>query len=145
MDTKSNHIETVRKFYEVCLNQHKPELLEELISPEIVNHFANQRGIEAFRANLANMRRIFPDQRFTVEDVLTDGNSAAARWRMEATHSAPLAGVPATGKRVTQRGIVMYRFEGAKISEIWVQVETLGMMQQLGAFPSPPLAQNTTA
>ena len=45
-------------------------------------------------------------------------------------------GIPPTGKQGTVTGIGIARFEGGKIVEAWVELDALGMMQQLGVIPS---------
>jgi predicted ester cyclase len=46
-------------------------------------------------------------------------------------------GMPPTGKRISVTGIDIFRFEGGKIVEHWNQSDMLGLLQQLGAIPSP--------
>lgn len=141
-EARQSHIDTIRRFYEVCLNHHRPELLPELFTRDVVNQ-PGERGLEAFIAHVAGLWEAFPDQHFTVEDVFADGDRAAARWRMDATHLGPIGGVAATGKRVTQHAIVIYRFEGDKIAELWVQVDQLGALRQMGVVPPTPHAGAT--
>jgi predicted ester cyclase len=54
---------------------------------------------------------------------------------MDATHAGSLAGIPATGKRVQQRGTVIYRLENGRIVEVWAQMDQMGMLRQLGIDP----------
>jgi predicted ester cyclase len=46
-------------------------------------------------------------------------------------------GIAPTGKQVSWTGINIYRIAGGKIAEEWFNVDTLGMMQQIGAIPTP--------
>jgi predicted ester cyclase len=48
-----------------------------------------------------------------------------------------LLGVPPTEKRLTFTAMEFYRLSEGKIDEQWVNVDTLGMMQQIGAVPAP--------
>ena len=45
-------------------------------------------------------------------------------------------GVPATGKRVSVKGIVIDQLLNGKMSKSRILMDSLGMMQQLGAIPS---------
>ena len=81
------------------------------------------------------LRVAFPDMRFMLQDVISSDDRVAVRWTMEATHSGPLAGIPATGKRVEQRANVIYRFVDGKIAEAWALVDQVGMLRQLGFDP----------
>jgi predicted ester cyclase len=46
-------------------------------------------------------------------------------------------GIAPTGKQVTATGILIYRITGGKIVEEWLQYDVMGLMQQLGAVPTP--------
>ena len=50
---------------------------------------------------------------------------------------AVLSVVPPTDKQVTLTAIEIYRLTEGKIDEQWVNMDTLSMMQQLGAVPVP--------
>lgn len=49
-------------------------------------------------------------------------------------------GIPPTGKRVKVSGIDIFRMADGKIVERWAEIDTLGMLHQLGAIPAPPQA-----
>ena len=70
--------------------------------------------------------------RFTLLDLIASDDRVVVRWMMDATHDGPLAGIPATGKRVQQQGTVIYRMEDGKIAEVWARIDRIGMLQQLG-------------
>jgi predicted ester cyclase len=45
-------------------------------------------------------------------------------------------GIEPTGKQVTVSGLTISRLEGGKIVEEFLNWDTFGMMQQLGAVPA---------
>jgi predicted ester cyclase len=104
-----------------------------------------QKGLAAFEKSIRSTQAMFPNPHFTLEDIVSHGDEAAVRWSMATTHSATVAGMPPTGKPLTQRAIGIYRIEGGKIAEVWLEVDRLGMLQQLGVtipgMPGPPAAQ----
>jgi predicted ester cyclase len=58
------------------------------------------------------------------------------RWGLEATHTSEFRGIPATGKRISVRGMGLFRFsEEGKVMESWDNFDQLGMLRQLGAIP----------
>jgi steroid delta-isomerase-like uncharacterized protein len=134
--SEAANIETVRKLYDEVLNHNKPELLPALLSPDIVFHTATEeRGLAAYQALTDRLRVAFAEMHFTIHDLIASGDRVAMRWSMSAKHSGPLAGIPATGKRVEQRANVIYRMEGGKIAEGWAQMDQLGMLRQIGIDP----------
>lgn len=83
-------------------------------------------------------RSAFPDARFTVEDMLAEGDRVAARLTMRGTHLGALNGIPATGRSVVVSGMSIERIAEGRIVEGWNENDALGMLQQLGVFPPPP-------
>jgi predicted ester cyclase len=53
------------------------------------------------------------------------------------THQGELMGMPATGKHVTYTGIGIDTVVNGTITEMWLNFDALGVLQQLGAVPSP--------
>ena len=110
----------------------------ELLSPEYINHaFPDARGPEGMRAVMSQFFAAFPDMRVEVEDVIAAGDKATSRGVMHGTHRGEFMGIPATGKPVRIGYMDIWRFEGGKAVENWVQMDMLGMMQQLGVAPGP--------
>jgi steroid delta-isomerase-like uncharacterized protein len=129
-------METVRRLYEEYLNQNRPELLASLVSEDVVLHTATEeRGIAAYAALTDRLRVAFPDMQFTICDLIANDDRVVVRWTMDATHSGPLVGIPATGKRVQQRANVIYRLADGKIAEGWAVMDQAGMLRQLGFDP----------
>ena len=79
----------------------------------------------------------FPDIQHTLEDQLADGDRVAVRLTVAGTQTGEFQGLPASGKHVRIGSINIFRCEGGKIAEQWVETDSLGMLQQLGAMPSP--------
>ena len=54
-------------------------------------------------------------------------------WR--GTHNGNFLGIPPTGKQVTFTSTEFYRVAGGELAEEWVEIDMLGLLQQLGAIP----------
>jgi len=59
------------------------------------------------------------DPSFEIQDLVADGDRVVARSTLSFTHSGPLFGVPATGRRYSFTQIEMWRVEGGRIVEHW--------------------------
>ena len=139
MSTEDNKA-VVRRFYEEVMNQKKRAVLDEVFDLNVVDHFAppgTPGGLEGARQTLGMFLTAFPDLHFTVEDLIAEGDKVVARATLSGTQQGTFMGIPATGKHVTIRGIEINRFEGGKSVEHWVEMDTLGLMQQLGVIPPP--------
>ena len=95
---------------------------------------------EGHKQMIAAFHSAFPDMRIELEAQVAEGDRVANHIVMSGTHQGPFQGMPATSKAVTVRGMNLMRLEGGRIVELWGYLDTLGLMQQLGAIPAPALA-----
>ena len=137
--TEQANVETVRRLYEEYLNQNRPELLDSVVSEDVVLHTTTEeRGIAAYAALTDRLRVAFPDMQFTLQDVIASDDRVVVRWTMDATHSGPLAGIPATGMRVQQRANVIYRLADGRIAEGWALIDQAGMLRRVKTTQEVP-------
>jgi steroid delta-isomerase-like uncharacterized protein len=119
-------------------------VLDELLAADCINHEQSNpelRGKEACKqwatdVRVAN-RQGFPDFEITVEDMVAEDDKVVKRFVFQGTHSGQFAGIPPTGKRVTMRGITLYRLTQGRVSEIYWNYDVFGLLQQVGAIPAP--------
>jgi steroid delta-isomerase-like uncharacterized protein len=93
--------------------------------------------VSGYMENMSALLAAFPDSRFPVDDIVTEGDRVAVRHRMRGTHRGAFQGIPPTGKPVEISAIAIFRMSGDKVQEIWLNADFLGMMQQLGVIPAP--------
>ena len=114
--------------------------VDEFVTPDYVRHDPNVpevRGPEAEKQLIMMYLTAFPDLRFSIEDILAEGDMVVTRLTAHGTHQGELLGIPATGKQVAVPAMEIYRITGGKIAEQWVIADVLRMMQQLGVIPAP--------
>lgn len=134
-DTTTSNEQTVRRVYEECLNGGRVERLDEMVAADYVGP-QGVRGAAGFRETVLALRSGFPDIRFTVEDVVTDGDRVAVRWTWRGTHTGTFRGLAPSGKAVTDTGMAFYRLAGGKVVRAWVETDRLGVLQQIGVVPA---------
>ncbi len=128
-------------FAQKMINERDLSLAPEFIAANSIHHELGdvppelQGGPRAIAQFLGLYLRAFPDLRLTFEDALADRDRVVTRWRMEGTHDGPLMGIAASGRRIKVEGIRIDRIEGGKIAESWMQWDTLGLLEQIGALP----------
>jgi steroid delta-isomerase-like uncharacterized protein len=93
----------------------------DLFAADYVVHFngGEQRGPEAIEQFVTQLRAAFPDLRYDVEILATEGDRVAWMRTHQGTHQAEFMGVPASGRIVSWRDIVVTRYEAGKIAEEW--------------------------
>ena len=129
----------VSRWFEGGWNGGNLELVDELYADDYTLHDPAMpvHGHEGFKQYVAMYRSVFPDLHFTLEDVIAEGHTVAWRITARGTHKSALMGIPPTDKPVAISAIVVSRFVGGKWAEDWVNIDTLGMLQQIGAIPAP--------
>jgi predicted ester cyclase len=92
---------------------------------------------EEFKRDVSEIRRAFPDYAGTNVEQIAEGEKVANRFVFLGTHLGEFEGISPTGKRIEFVGHSIDRVVEGKIVESWVEVDMLGVMQQLGAVPEP--------
>ena len=64
-------------------------------------------------------------------------DKVAAHMTLSGSHQGEFMGVPGTGKNISFSGVWLAHFSDGKYREQWVYFDALGMLQQMGAIPSP--------
>jgi steroid delta-isomerase-like uncharacterized protein len=121
---------TVRRLWEEVWNENDLAVCDEIFDAEYAEHE---------RSYVPRLRAAFPDLRFTIEDMIGEGDKVVTRYYLTGTHHGEFMGIPATGKPVRVDAIWIHRLEDGRIVEgrQWGQFGALGLLQQLGAFPPP--------
>jgi len=123
------------------INTASEKLAEELISPDAVFHVPGRpepmRGPAGYLAIIGMMRGGFPDIQWTLEEVIAEGDKVAARFTIRGTHRGAFFGVPPTGKTIAVQAMNFYRLSGGQFVEERGQPDLLGLLQQIGAVPTP--------
>ena len=125
--------------YELGVNPKNFSVRDDVLASDFIAHFPGQppiHGIDGFREFTSAFFNAFPDLTTTIEDLLAEGDRVAVRQTWRGTHTSEFLHIPATGKQVTFTSTEIYRVSGGKLAEEWVELDMLGLLQQLGAMPS---------
>lgn len=139
MLTKENKA-LLRRLFEEVWNQGNLAAVDELLAADYVLHDPAQliRGPEGFKAYVS----AFPDLHATIEDQIAEEDKVAMRFTVRATHKGAFQGLPPTGKQVILTGIDIQRIADGKVAENWVNLDALGLLQQLGVVLPPGQASS---
>jgi predicted ester cyclase len=129
------------KFREVysMFESGKLDGLEQHIAADYVEHTpwpGQEPGLEGLKKGLMQFKTAFPDLKFTLEDVWTDGDIVIGHFRQTGTMTGELPGMPATGKQMDIHGVDIVRIKDGKAVEHWGYQEDNKMAQQMGWMPS---------
>ncbi len=138
MSTEQNKALASRLVEEI-LNRRNMSLIDELFSPDFVEHEELPPGVppgrDAPRAMFGMLFSAFPDFKATLEQLIADDDTVVLHMTWTGTQDGEFMGVPPTGKRISIGVIDIIRIAGGKYVEHWGLMDSAKMMQQLGAMP----------
>jgi steroid delta-isomerase-like uncharacterized protein len=102
-------------------------------------------GVQATTAAWRALFSAFPDLRLEPEQVLVQGDTVVARWRMSGTHLAdfaltgregPLRPIAATNRRIDLPGCSVSEVTNGRIVRCWMYRDIATLLRQLGLLTS---------
>ena len=78
--------------------------------------------------------------RFTIEDVVAEGDRVVVRWTQSATQIGAFMGIPPAGRTATFAGIDVHRLRDGRMAEHRHVIDFFSLLQQFGALPAPSWA-----
>ncbi len=87
--------------------------------------------LAGYKERVALSRAPFPDQAFTIQELVGEDQKVVVSWLWSATHKGDIPGFPATGKRINMSGITVYSFEEGRLTGHWQVTDRLGVYSQL--------------
>ena len=135
-----------RRMVDEVVNQGNFDVVEELFDPSYVDHGAPPDmppGLEGVKWIFGAFRAGFPDVKFTIDDMVSQGDVVATLVHGEGTQTGAFMGIPPTGKHARWRSVGFFRVRDGKIVEHWGIPDMLGLLIQLGIIPPPPAESAT--
>jgi predicted ester cyclase len=108
----------VRDHFEDFVNRRNSSVIHKNMTPDFHDHDGpggKPTGVDGDEQMMLGMYKAMPDLRLTIEDVIAEGDKVMCRniWRWTD---------PTSRKQMQLHGFVLWRFEGAHISERWATV-----------------------
>lgn len=139
MSTEQNK-QVVQRLIEEVINQRKIDVIEELFTPDFVEHEAVPPGVppgrDGLKAMFGMVHSAFPDFKATVEHLIVEGDCVVVHMNWTGTHEADFMGIPPTGKSISITVIDIMGITKGKIGAHWGVMDQMTLMQQLGVLPS---------
>ena len=134
MTNMENNKAVIQRFLDEVINQNRMDRADDLVVEDFVelDPLPGQRQArEGLKDVLGMMRVAFPD----IHWVVAEGEKVVTRFTWTGTHRGSFLGVPATGKSVSVKGVVIDELAGGKMSASRMLMDSLGILQQLGVVP----------
>ena len=140
MSTEQNKA-MARQMIEEIFSRGDLSRVDEYLAPDFVEREELPPGLPGGREGVkqltAILRSAFPDFKATIDDLVAEGDKVVIRQTWRGTHRSEFMGVPPTGKSVSFGVIDILRIAGGKVVEHWGLMDSMSLMQQLGASPTP--------
>jgi steroid delta-isomerase-like uncharacterized protein len=137
--TSNNKAVVLRLWYEELWDKWNLNAADELLSDDYGFHLPGVPTALDRRATkqvVAMFSASFPDLKHTVDEIIAEGDTVAARWTVRGTHRGEFQGIPASGKQVTLSGNTIHHLRDGKLRETWLSFDTMELLQQIGAVPA---------
>jgi steroid delta-isomerase-like uncharacterized protein len=130
-----------RQFIEEIFNRGNMSRADELFAPDFIEREELPPGMsrdrEGVKQLITMLHSAFPDFKFTIDDMIAEGDKVVVRSTWSGTHKGEFMGIPPTGKSVSFGVFDIVRIAEGKVVEHWGQMDNMRMMQQLGVIPVP--------
>ncbi|HUR36077.1 MAG TPA: ester cyclase [Vicinamibacterales bacterium] len=131
-----------RMVEEVVNNGHF-DVVDELFHPDYIDHAAPPGappGPGGAKEVFKMFRTGFPDVKFTIDQMVGEGNYVATLVHGEGTQTGQFIQFPPSGKHAIWRSVGFFRVEDGRIREHWGIPDLLGLLIQIGIIPPPAAA-----
>jgi steroid delta-isomerase-like uncharacterized protein len=140
MSTTENKDIVRRQWYQELWDNWNVSKADELFTSDYRLHLSGvpaPMSREATKEVVKMFGASFPDLQHTIEEIIAEGNTVAARWTVRGTHRGDFQGIPATGKSVRLSGTTVHHMADGKIVETWLTLDNHELLQQLGVVHQP--------
>ena len=124
---------TVRIVYDEILSKGRIAENEHIYHPEFkVRGITRDATRAEDRAAAEGWRKMAPDLKMSVLQVVADCDFAAVHWEGTGTNTGEGNGFPATGRSMRVRGMTFSRLVNGQIIEEWTSFDQYTLLKQLG-------------
>ena len=119
-----------------CIDRRDFAAVDELVSPEFVNHVTGEPGVEPWKAIFQALAAAIPDVKGHIEELVEDDGTVVALVTLVGHHTgADWFGRPPEGRPIRWETVHLYRVAGGRITHHRAVRDDLGLLVQLGADP----------
>jgi predicted ester cyclase len=95
------------------------------LPPGLTGQTGYKKYVGMFAASFSDTTQI------EAHEVISNGDKVVVRWSSTGRHTGEFMGIPATGQRVTLKGIDIFHLVEGKIVDLWQEMDLLGILQQI--------------
>ncbi|MCP1308595.1 ester cyclase [Paenibacillus tyrfis] len=128
---EQKNIETVTAFIEAFWNESDLDCTDRFLSDDYQElAYESKEGLKQFAGKILEA---FPDKRYTVEEMIAQGEKVLVRMTVKGTHTGTFFGTAPTGNSIDVTLYRQYRVVDGKIAEHRGWIDMVTMWRQLQA------------
>lgn len=128
----------VRAFLMEVRSGKKPENAHNYMAEKVAAHQLNSENPQTvtrtpadYTGHIREFLEVFGNFDFEITELIAQSDKVYVRWKQTGHHLQEIDGFAPTGKELIEYASAVYRIENGMIVEYWIQVDRLGMLQQL--------------
>ncbi|WP_098745292.1 ester cyclase [Paenibacillus sp. EZ-K15] len=126
---EQTNVETVTQFIEAFWNQSQLESVDRFLTDDYQElSYQSKEGLKKFAATILEA---FPDKRYTVEEIIGQGDKVLVRMTVKGTHQGMFFGTTPTGNTIDVTLYRQYRVVDGKIAEHRGWIDMVSMWSQI--------------
>jgi steroid delta-isomerase-like uncharacterized protein len=145
MSNQLENKELLTRFVEEVWNNGNAEASDKYIAQKYTVHHdpgdpwdGQDLDLPGYKERVRLSRSPFPDQRFSIQDLIAEDNRVVMTWFWVATHQGDIPGFPATGNQIKMSGATVYYFNEGRLTGHWQITDRLGVYMQLRQGATKP-------
>lgn len=123
----------VRRYFE-SWNANDLEMLDSVLSPDVIDHTANPdqaAGREGFHEFYRSWHTAFPGFKAVIEDLIAEEHRVATRWSFTGRHLGVYNGIAATGRDIAFTAVSIEYVTDGLVTDEWFIGDTHEFMRQI--------------
>ena len=126
----------VERFYREVWNHRLEAVAHDILVPDFSFRGSlgeERKGVEAFLDYARSVHEALQDYRCTINEIVVEGERAAARMNFSGIHVGEFYGVAGTGREISWTGAAFFVARSRRLSALWVLGDIDAIKAQLGA------------
>lgn len=128
----------VRKFFEEIRSGNNLDIASRFMAEKVIAHQVQaedeiciERSPSEYASHVQEMLEAYGEFTVEIQELIAQQDRVYVRWKQVGTHIGEVDGFQPTGLQIIELASAVYRVEGGKIVEYWIQIDRAGITAQL--------------
>jgi len=139
MNTQSTSLDANKALVRraVGYNHGSSDAADEIFASDFVAYMPSQPPMDrvSMERFIGDFADAFPGYTYEIHEQIAQGDTVYNHITWHGVHTGTFAGIPATGRTITLKGINLFKVRDGRVVEQRAELDMLGVLQQIGAIP----------